>query len=310
MNLIKKYPVFMSTLLGTIFGYIILHPFVNIVNDFFHRHEQGHMHLHWNAIAVAFTNSFDSTYWLNAISYVILSGIIGYLFGKTISAYRTISEQVEKFSIVGMNAATIVHDLNNPLNGVIGFAHLLKNKIDNQEQIKACDIIEREAIRISKMIEDIKMFVQATETIELSKTPADLKLFLKNIIFKMTLYCKVRIDSTFEGQVLIDRDYFERVLWNLIKNADEALRLTEDGRIEISISESDNSVNICVSDNGPGIPQKILKNLFKLGQTFGKKGGTGIGLYNCKKIVEAHRGKIWLDSEVGKGTKFYIKIPK
>lgn len=310
MNFIKKHLVFVSTLLGAIFGYAILHPFGIIVYEFFHMHEEGRIDLHWDEILVTFTNSFDLVYWPQALSLVILSGIVGYLFAKTISAYRIINEQLKTFSIIGMNASSIIHDLSNPLAGIVGYTQLLKSEIDNPQQIRDCERIGKEATRISKMIMDIKMTAQSPKTIELSRTPTDLKSFLENIISRMALHCKIGIDSRFKGQVSIDRDYFERVLWNLIKNADEALGDTEDGRVEISISELDNSVIICISDNGPGIPKKILRNIFKLGQTFGKKGGSGIGLYNCKKIVEAHRGKIWLVSELDKGTIVYIKIPK
>jgi len=310
MNSFKKHYLLITTISGALIGYLFLHPFANILYNFFHRHEEGHLHLHWGEILVTFLSAYDLKYWPHALSYVIISGIIGYFFGKTIAAYRTINEQLERFSEIGINASGIIHDLSNPLTGIIGHAQLIKSEVDNPQLISECEVIEKESRRLSKMIMDIKMIAQGTEAVKLSKTPTDLGSFLENLISKMALHRQVKIDSRFEGPVSIDRDYFERVLWNLIKNADEALEVTEDGRIEISINESNNSVIICISDNGPGIPKKILKNLFKLGQTFGKRGGSGIGLYNCKRIVEAHGGKIWLTSEVGKGTKVYIKIPK
>jgi signal transduction histidine kinase len=284
MNFIKKHLLFVSTLSGAILGYIFLHPFARIINAFFHRHPEGYIHLHWHDILGTFMDSFDPIHWPNALSFIVLSGLTGYFFGKTIYGYKTINEQLEKFSIIGIKASSILHDLNNPLTGIIGYVELVRSKIEDPKQISYCEKIEEEATRISKMIMDIKMLAQSKKKIELLKTPTDLKLFLKNIISKMTLHCDVQIDSKLKGQVSIDKDYFERVLWNLIKNANEALEMTKNPKIEISITELNNYVIICISDNGPGIPKKLLKNLFKLGQTFGKKGGSGIGLYNCKEM--------------------------
>jgi signal transduction histidine kinase len=310
MGFIKKHLLLVSTLSGAILGYIFLHPFARIINAFFHRHPEGYIHLHWHDILGTLVDSFDPIHWPNALSYIVISGLTGYFFGKTIYGYKTINEQLEKFSIIGIKASSVLHDLNNPLTGIIGYVELVKSKINNPRQISYCEKIEEEATRISKMIMDIKMLAQGKKKIELSKTPTDLKSFLKNIISKMTLHCDVKIDSKLKEQVSIDRNYFERVLWNLIKNANEALEMTKNPKIEISITDLDNYVIICISDNGPGIPKKILKNLFKLGQTFGKKDGSGIGLYNCKEIVEAHGGEIWIESKVKIGTKVYIKIPK
>lgn len=310
MNFIKKNLLFVSTLLGAVFGYAILHPFGLTVHAFFHMHKERYVHLHWDEVLASFTKAFSLSHWPEAVSYIFLSGVIGFLFGKTIIAYRTINEQLKTFSAIGINASSIIHDLNSPLARLTGYTELLKSEIDDTQQINYCEKIQRQIAHLFKMVMDIKITAQGTKAIELSKVPTNLNLFLKDFISNTTFHSEIRINPKFDGEVLIDKGYFERALWNLVKNADEALAGTEDAKIEISINELDNFVIISISDNGPGLPSKILKHLFKVGQTYKKKGGTGLGLYNCKKIVEAHGGKTWLISEVGKGTTAYIKIPK
>ncbi|MFQ5952196.1 MAG: sensor histidine kinase, partial [Candidatus Omnitrophota bacterium] len=256
-----------------------------------------------------YTTSFDMAHLPQVISFIILSGIVGYLFGKIIIAHRAINEQQEKFSIIGTNLSGMMHDHGSPLANILMNVHLLESKISDKNQIRHCEWINKEAARVLKMMMDIKLVASGAKTIKLSMAPIDLKPFLKNVISKMSLRCAIGINSKFEGKVLVDKDYFERVIWNLVKNADEAVEGIEDGEIRISTSKAGNSVLICISDNGPGITPKNLKSIFELGQTYDKRKGAGIGLYNCKKIVESHKGKIWITSEVNKGTNVYIKIP-
>ncbi|MGB2599246.1 MAG: HAMP domain-containing sensor histidine kinase [Candidatus Omnitrophota bacterium] len=310
MNFIRKHFLIVSAFLGAVFGYVFLHPFGMVVHAFFHLHkDEGYLHLHWDEILATFVKAFESSHLLPALSYVVLSGMIGFLFGKIIIAHRTINEQLQAFSRIGINASGIAHDMSSPLASLRACVYSLE-KAGKLSQMGACEKMAEEAARISKMITDIRIIVQGGKTIELSKTPTNLKSFLEDVVSQTDFQHEIKIDSTLEEEVSIDKDYFDRVLWNLIKNADEALEGIADGRIEISAEGTDNSALICVSDNGPGIPQKALKHVFELGQIFGKRGGSGIGLYNCKKITEAHGGKIWLNSKANKGTKAYIKIPK
>jgi signal transduction histidine kinase len=311
MNIIKKHFLLMSTLLGAALGYVFLHPFGMVVHAFFHLHEdEGYLHLHWDEILITIKEAFAWHHLPEALSYIILGAIISFLFGKIIIAYRTINEQLQTFSRIGINASGIIHDLGNPLAILRSCIYSLKQKSEKPDQIAACEKMTKQAEHISRMVMDIKITAQDKKTIGLSRTPTDLKRFLEDIISETDFKSEIEINSKHEGQISIDKDYFERVIWNLIKNADEALEGVAGGRIEISTEEADNSVLICVSDNGPGISKKILKHIFELGQTFGKRGGAGIGLYNCKNIVEAHGGKIWLTSKAGKGTSVCIKIPK
>ncbi|HDZ76822.1 MAG TPA: HAMP domain-containing histidine kinase [Candidatus Omnitrophica bacterium] len=310
MNFIKKYLLFFNTFFGAVFGYVLLHPFGMMAHQVHLGGEVGFMHVHWGKVLPAFKMAFSAEHLPPAVLYIIFGGIMGFFIGKTIIAYRMIAKQLESFSLIGMNASSIIHDLNNPVATIKMGVEVLRRNIADTERIEIYGEIERDVARLSKMVTDIKIVAQGEKLIQLSKTPVELKTFLDDVVSGMTLRHEIKISCGFEGVVSIDKDYFERVIWNLLKNADEALAMTEGGKIELSVSKTEDSVLMCISDNGPGIPKEISKSLFEIGKTFGKKGGSGIGLYNCRIITESHGGKIWCISEEGKGTKFYIKIPK
>ncbi|MCP9450512.1 MAG: PEP-CTERM system histidine kinase PrsK [Nitrospira sp.] len=102
------------------------------------------------------------------------------------------------------------------------------------------------------------------------------------------------------------RDQLQQVLTNVVLNAKQAI--DGQGEIEISLTQTENSVLIAVRDTGRGIPASMLDHLFRPSQS-SRPGGLGIGLYQCKKIVEAHGGSIRLESQEGEGTRVWIELP-
>jgi len=108
------------------------------------------------------------------------------------------------------------------------------------------------------------------------------------------------------GPVYIDVSQISRVLDNIIGNAIEAM--PEGGVLTVSTSRTEEGVNLKVADFGIGMTPEVKANLFKPFYTT-KRGGVGLGLTYCKRAVEAHGGTITVDSQVGEGTEFTIKIP-
>ena len=106
--------------------------------------------------------------------------------------------------------------------------------------------------------------------------------------------------------VMAVREHIHQVLLNVVLNAKQAIG--EKGDISIAIEQSNGSVVVTVDDTGSGIPSSMLESLFRPSQS-SRPGGLGIGLYQCKQIVEAHRGTIQIRSEVGKGTQVRIELP-
>ena len=117
----------------------------------------------------------------------------------------------------------------------------------------------------------------------------------------------IAIDVDPVSPICIDREAVEMVLMNLIINAYEAI--DREGVIRVSAGANGESVNIAVHDNGSGIPAGLMETaLFRPFKTT-KKNGFGIGLYQCKTIIEAHGGSISVQSEVGTGTSFTVTLP-
>jgi signal transduction histidine kinase len=121
---------------------------------------------------------------------------------------------------------------------------------------------------------------------------------------------KLVLDAAEEFTVEADSDLLERVVTNLVGNA---IKFTpKQGTITVSISDGGAELRVSVSDTGEGIPPEYLDRIFqKFEQVAGqRRGGTGLGLTISKFFVEAHLGRIWVESEVGKGSRFTFTIPK
>jgi signal transduction histidine kinase len=106
--------------------------------------------------------------------------------------------------------------------------------------------------------------------------------------------------------VMAVREHIHQVLLNVVLNAKQAIG--EKGDISIAIKQSNGSVVVTVDDTGSGIPSSMLESLFRPSQS-SRPGGLGVGLYQCKQIMEAHQGTIQLRSEEGKGTQVRIELP-
>ena len=108
-------------------------------------------------------------------------------------------------------------------------------------------------------------------------------------------------------RIKFDHDKIIQVLTNLANNA---IKFTENGGITITTGKEDNIIQVTVKDTGPGIKEEDMPKLFQqFVQLQRKMGGTGLGLSICKQIIEAHKGKIWAESEFGKGTTFHFILP-
>lgn len=223
--------------------------------------------------------------------------------------------------------ANMSHEIRTPLNGVIGFAKFLRNFPDTtpQEREKFLGIISNSADHLLTLINDIidisKIDVgQLTinpEPININELLAEVYSFFYNsnpdlptrgIAFN---YTTSLADS--EAIINADRMRLRQILTNLVGNA---LKFTEKGNVEFGyrVNDENRELLFFVSDTGIGIPkdkQEIIFHRFRQAYTDITKqyGGTGLGLAICKSLVELMGGKIWVDSEPGKGSTFYFSIP-
>ncbi|MCX7941316.1 MAG: ATP-binding protein [Endomicrobia bacterium] len=230
----------------------------------------------------------------------------------------TLEKQIDKMKDDFIHSIT--HDLRNPMTSIRGFIKLLSDGLAgpiNEQQKKMLDTMDRASFKLLNMINDI-LDVAKLEAgrMELNLEMTNLVKIVNSVLeVQQPLYERKNLKVTFIPQkeeifILADPKLIERVYTNLIGNA---IKFTPEGKsITIGIEEFDDSIQSYVQDTGEGIPKNYQEKIFeKFGQVENKaKGGTGLGLTICKYIIEAHKGKIWVESEVGHGAKFIFTLPK
>ena len=218
--------------------------------------------------------------------------------------------QTERLAAIGELAASIAHEIRNPLVSIGGFARVLyKNSGDEKKVEKYSHIIVDEVDRLEKILENILDYSKKTE---LDLKPMDFNILVEKtiLLFDTELShhkIKLKVDLDYDlSEVDIDEIQMKQVLMNFFKNAIHAM--PEGGILAIRSYASGNNVALDISDTGMGIPRENLKKLFR--PFFSTRShGTGLGLGICQKVVTDHGGTIEVQSDVGKGTVFSIILP-
>ncbi|GEM_PF-2557211 len=238
-------------------------------------------------------------------------GLLGVVF-----VFRDVTEKVktqrelmrlEKMSLVNRLAGGIAHDLNNLLSGMLNYIYLAYfNKSQIEKVIEALSKVENLIAQASSLTRSL---LDLSKGAPLVSEVIDLKTFLSeiaNFVFTGTpiiVYLDIPEDvMNLKG----DPAQFLEIFQNLFINARDVLG--SGGRVEIKAENAEEFIKISISDNGPGIPEEILPHIFEPFFTT-KEGGTGLGLFIVKNIVENYGGKIEVYSEKGRGTTFVLYLP-
>ncbi|MGC8658646.1 MAG: sensor histidine kinase [Desulfomonilaceae bacterium] len=225
----------------------------------------------------------------------------------------------EKNKFLGMAA----HDLRNPLNAIQMYSEFLleeATEVLNPEQLEFVSIIHSSSGFMLQLVNDL-LDVAKIESgkLELELEPTDLgRLVQKNASLNKVMATKKQIEFNLHlddkiPPVLVDSAKIEQVLNNLITNA---VKFSNPGGvIDIWVSKSEGEVIVSVKDNGQGIPREELSKLFKPFQRTSVKStageeSTGLGLAIVRKIVTGHKGRVWVESEVSKGSTFFVALPQ
>ena len=231
---------------------------------------------------------------------------------QLVDGLRRANEEREDF------IRTISHDLRNPLTAIAGHAQLLRYLLSQKEMQREADsaqAIITSTKRMNSMIQDL---VESTRLeagkLEMRKEPTDLLQLLVSLVERAgTPEERARIKLQFSEwvpPVLADPERLERVVVNLITNA---LKYSPpDLPVTVRLERQNGEVVITVADRGKGIPveeQPYLFERFYRARTGRRVEGLGLGLYIARLIVEAHQGRIWVKSEEGKGSTFYVALP-
>jgi len=216
----------------------------------------------------------------------------------------------ERLSAVGRMASTIIHDIKNPMGTLRVYAQVMKKKSGNEEAGKLADEMIRQVDRFVNMTQEILDFTRGVSSLNIQELDfGEVMGAVLDFIEKDLTKNNVRLvrESQFQGKVKMDQDKMVRVFYNIASNARDAM--PEGGSLTVATGESDGYVKIEFTDTGSGMPEEVKRRIFEPFMTYGKKHGTGLGMAIVKKVIDDHKGKIEIESEMGRGTTIRIFLP-
>lgn len=246
-----------------------------------------------------------------------ISGV-GYLLllqeEKEIQVKKLLDDKDQFFSI-------IAHDLKGPFNGIIGLSELLlekDNELNNEETNEFIELIHQSSKNTFSLLDNLLTWAQS-QTGSLTFNPKKIEIssitdktihLLANIAKNKNISIQSEIEKN--QYVFADNNMLETIFRNLISNA---IKFTNNnGLVVVSMKKENNQIVFSIQDNGIGIAPKNIANLFAINQKNNTLGtndetGTGLGLMLCKDFVEKHGGKIWVESDINRGSNFRFTIP-
>lgn len=241
---------------------------------------------------------------------------------NTLKQLNQVNNELKELNISKDRFISILaHDLISPFNSILGLLALLTNNIREYsiDQIESqIHLVNISAQKTYNLLEDTLLWVKANSgKILYNPQKINFKTVCDEVIEILRLTANTK-DITINHFVtdgfstFADKNMLKTVLRNLVSNS---IKFThKNGRIDIYAEANHNIVTITVSDNGTGIHPDTLTKLFDISQKITTVGtanekGTGLGLLLCKEFVEKHGGKIWVESELGKGSDFKFTLP-
>jgi len=220
-----------------------------------------------------------------------------------------------RLASVGEMAAGVAHEINNPLTAVTGYAQLLVDREDVPSDIRSdLEAINDSARRVAGIVRTLLAFSRQTKP---QRKLADINELIESTLVLRAYHLRVNnieVVTRLVPDVLetvVDPGQIQQVLLNLIVNAEMEMKLAHGkGKLTITTKKSDNTIKICCQDNGPGIKPEVMDKIFDPFFTTREVGeGTGLGLSLCYGIIAEHKGKIYAESQPGKGATFIIELP-
>ena len=235
----------------------------------------------------------------------------------TVAVIQDITDLRKLENMRSQFVANVSHELKTPLTSIKGFAETLKDVEDQQIREKFLNIINDEAERLTRLINDILTLShieqhreEVFETVNVKDVISDVYYLMKNTAESKNISLSIGSDKSI--QIIGDSDKFKQMLINLVDNA---IKYSENGdSVYMGYEQKDDMCVIWVEDTGAGIPEKHIARLFERFYRVDKarsraKGGTGLGLAIVKHIVLSFGGSIEVKSSVGEGSKFIVYIP-
>jgi len=227
-------------------------------------------------------------------------------------------QQAQKLTALGELVGTTTHEFNNVLMTIINYAKLGLRHQDAATRNKAFEKILSAGNRAARMTNSVLGMARnrsdSFESTDLAQLVEDTLLLLERELSKY----RISVDRQLRPvpPALANANQLQQVLLNLVINARQAMRTGGTLIIRLSADAEAGMNELTIQDTGCGIPADQLPRIFdtffttKTGPDASGKGGTGLGLAMCRDIIEAHHGRIRVDSTIGKGTAFTLKIPQ
>jgi len=214
----------------------------------------------------------------------------------------------ERLAAIGQVAAMVGHDLRNPLTGISGATYYLKAKSGpkmDEKSREMLELIEKSVQSSNKIISDL---LEYSAEIKLELTESGPKSIMKEALSLVEVPRRIQLFDLTEEEprATMDFEKMKRAFVNIVKNAVDAM--PEGGKLTITSGESGGNLEIVFADTGVGMSKDVMEKLWTPFVTTKAK-GMGLGLPVCKRIVEAHGGRISVRSNFGKGTTFTVTVP-
>ena len=237
---------------------------------------------------------------------------------EEIVSLRKQLECCQKMTALGELVSTTTHEFNNVLMTIMNYTKMGMRYDDKETRDKAFDKINQASNRAAKITNSVLGMARNRsdhfEKTDLKRIIDETMVLLERELQKYRISIEMDLGDNVP-EVSVVGNQIQQVLLNLLINARQAM--SDGGRLLIKLAheEASNSVHLSVRDYGTGMTDETMRKIFepyystKEGPDESGKGGTGLGLAACKNIIEAHGGKIRVESAIGKGTNFVIKLP-
>ena len=232
---------------------------------------------------------------------------------RDVTAIRQMENEVTRtrhLNSIGSLAAGVAHEIRNPLSSIKGFAVYFKERLSgNKEDEQTADVMIAETERLNRVISQL---IEFARPLKLKKEKVQFMELVQHTIKLIAADAQknkisVEIDAAADlSEVEVDPDKIKQVLLNIFLNCLAALK--EGGKLKIELLPGTDNLTVIISDNGAGIEKMDLPKIYDPYFT-SKPAGTGLGLAVVQKIMEAHGGKIDVESTAAQGTKVYLHFP-
>ena len=225
-------------------------------------------------------------------------------------------QRMNTLAALGEMAATVAHEIRNPLGGIASFANLLERDLDVEDPSRK--LVQKITEGVARLNRIVTSLLSYTRPLKLNTYEVD----LAQAVEEAAAFFEIDLDRTRAGIALnrvypsdpltcqLDTEQFQQVILNLLLNAIQAM--PDGGRIHLHVSQTQGPrgplATLVIRDEGIGMEEEVCNKLFTPFFTT-KEDGTGLGLVTSKKIVEAHGGQITVQSAPGEGTSFQVSLP-